>query len=266
MKHFVTALIFTLFSSLAFSNGEYLEAFLSHYKLTEKAAFVEKSCGICHASDSDFSFNPYGTELKKALADKGTSDLDGAVLVSIESLDADLDGTPNGNEIKNETFPGDPSSGGVPGVTSPPLASKPERKASPFPPKNAYHPAIVHFPIALFICGLILDFFGMLRKDKTLLAAGWYCIMMAAIASVAAVFSGGGAMALLKLPYRGLILNHIAYAIGAASIMWVMVALRFDRHQKMKVGMRVFYYFLATTCLVLISWAGHLGGLFVYGE
>ncbi len=243
-----------------------MEAFLSNYKLNEEAAFGEKSCGICHVSDSDFAFNPYGKDLRKSFTDMGSAEFDSAVLVSVEALDSDGDGSPNGEEMAAKTFPGDPASGGAPGTTAPPASTTPEKKPKPFPPKNAYHPAIVHFPIALFIGGLILDFLGMVRKDKTLLAAGWYCIVMAAIASVGALISGAGAMTLLKLPYRGLIFNHITFAVGAAAIMWIMVALRVDRHEQMNVRMRVVYYLLALTCLTLISWAGHLGGVFVYGE
>jgi hypothetical protein len=103
-------------------------------------------------------------------------------------------------------------------------------------------------------------------RGRARLAAGWYCIVMAAISSVGALVSGVGAMSLLKLPYRGLIFDHLTYAIGATVIMWILVALRVDRHEKMNVGLRAVYYVLATACLVLISYAGHLGGVFVYGE
>ncbi|MEX2243951.1 MAG: DUF2231 domain-containing protein [Fimbriimonadaceae bacterium] len=266
MTRWSLLLALTLLASATFASGEYMDVFLSNYKLNEDAAFGDKSCGICHVSDSDFAFNPYGKDMRKALTDVGATDLDSALLVSLEGLDSDGDGTLNGMEIEGRTFPGDPTSGGDPGTVTPTADAAPEKKASRFPPKNAFHPAIVHFPIALFIGGLILDFLGMLRKNKTLLAAGWYCIVMAAIASVGAIISGVGAMALLKLPYRGLIFDHLTFAIGSAVVMWIMVALRVDRHENMNVRLRIAYYFLAVACLLMISWAGHLGGVFVYGE
>jgi uncharacterized membrane protein len=266
MKRWPYSIALALLAPCTFASGEYMDTFLSNYKLNEDAAFGDRSCGICHVSDSDFAFNPYGKDMRKALTDLGASEVDSALLVSLEGLDSDGDGTLNGVEIEGKTFPGDPTSGGAPGTVAPPAGSAPEKKASRFPPTNAFHPAIVHFPIALFIGGLILDFLGMLRKNKTLLAAGWYCIVMAAIASVGAIISGIGAMTLLKLPYRGLIFSHLTFAVGAAAIMWIMVALRVDRHEQMNVRMRVVYYLLALSCLTLISWAGHLGGVFVYGE
>jgi|CXWL01.1.fsa_nt_gi uncharacterized membrane protein len=266
MKRWILAIACLGLASFACAEGEFLDTFLAHYKIKDDSTLGQKSCVICHKSDDDFGFNPYGKDVKKALADKSATVVTAALLTSMEEADADGDGTPNGKEIAAGTFPGDAASGGAPGVTPATTAEEKEVKPSHFPPKNAYHPAIVHFPIALFIGGLILDFWGMVKKDKTLLHAGWYCIIMAAIASAGAVISGAGAMALLKLPYRGLIFNHLAYAIGSTAFMWVMVALRVDRHEQMNIRLRIIYYLFAVATLLMISWAGHLGGLFVYGE
>lgn len=265
MKRWIPVMVLALMASFAPANGEFLDAFVSHYKVKDDSPMGEKSCGICHISDSDFAFNAYGKEVKKAMTDKAVSAVSGAFLASLDALDADGDGTPNGNEIAAGTFPGDPASGAAPGA-KPVATAEPEKKPASFPPKNAYHPAIVHFPIALFIGGLVLDFLGMLRKDKTLLHAGWYCIVMAAITSIGAILSGVGAMMLLKLPYKGLIFTHLAMGVVASVLMGVMVAMRVHRHEKMNVPMRVVYYLLALACFGLISWAGHLGGVFVYGE
>ncbi|MBS1722895.1 MAG: hypothetical protein JSS66_08080 [Armatimonadetes bacterium] len=259
-------LLIALASSVASASGVYLDTFLSHYKIKDGSALAEKSCGICHVSDSDFKFNPFGKDVKKAMTDRNAEEVDAALLVSIENLDSDGDGTPNGKEIAAGTAPGDPSSGGAPGTKPAAAATEEAKKPAPFPPKNGFHPAIVHFPIALFIGGLVLDFLGMLRKDKTLLQAGWYCILMAAVTSLGGIASGVLAMGLQKLPYRGLIFTHLTMAVASSVIIWIMVAMRVHRHEKMNVPMRFLYYVLAAATFVLISWAGHLGGVFVYGE
>lgn len=266
MKRLLLVISLVSLAGIVCAKGEYLDTFLSHYSIKDGTPLAEKSCGICHVSDSDFSFNPYGKDVKKALTDEGLDDVNATLLVSLEAADSDGDGTPNGKEIAAGTFPGDPASGGVPGAKTTATTAPAEKEPAPFPPKNGFHPAIVHFPIALFIGGLILDFLGMLRKDKTLLQSGWYCILMAAVTSLGGVLSGVLAMSLQKLPYKGLIFNHLAMAVTSALIMWVMVGMRVHRHEKMNVPMRVVYYVLAIACFVLISWAGHLGGVFVYGE
>lgn len=266
MKRWFLALLISALAPMAMANGEFLDAFMSHYKLKEESPLGEKSCGVCHVSDSDFAFNAYGKDLKKVMTDKGAAEVSGDLLASLDVADSDGDGTPNLKEIEAGSFPGDPSSGGAPGVKPGAASAEPAKKPASFPPKNFFHPAVVHFPIALFIGGLILDFLGMLRKDKTLLQAGWYCIIMAAITSLGGILTGVGAMALLKLPYRGLIFSHLAFAVVSSAIMWIMMLMRVHRHEKMNVPMRVIYYILAVTCFAMISWAGHLGGVFVYGE
>lgn len=254
----VTTVALSCIAATAMSTGDYLDAFLTHYKISDSSAIGKASCGACHVSDSDFDLNAYGKDMAKALTDSGKSELDAELFASLESLDSDADGTTNGAEIVAGTEPGK-AEGGQP---APPKA----KKKPHFPPKNAYHPAIVHFPIALFIAGLILDFFGMLRKDKALLLAGWLNLVMAAVTALGGILSGVAATTLMKLPYRGLIFDHLLYAVGSSVLMWVMVAMRLHRHEKMNVGARVAYYVLATACFLTISWAGHLGGVLVYGE
>lgn len=256
----------TAVAALAPAKSAYLDAFVSHYKLGDDSKLVGKSCGVCHVSDEDYAFNPYGRDMKKAMADSGVREPDDAVFASLDDVDSDGDGNANGKEIGVGSGPGDPTVGGAPGVTPKAAPVKAEKKAPSFPPKNGFHPAIVHFPIALFIAGLVLDLLGMVRKDKGLLQAGWYTILMAAVTTLGGILSGVLAMSLLKLPYKGLIFNHIVWAAASTAIIWVLVAMRVYRHEKMNVWMRVVYYVLATACFLAISWAGHLGGAFVYGE
>lgn len=249
----------------AFGESEFIEAFQKHFALPDNSPMISKSCGICHVSDSDFAFNPYGRDLKAAIATTGSSGLTAKVFEATDTLDSDGDGTPNVEELKADGDPGDPAKGGKPGVTAAPQVPS-EPKPAKFPPKNGYHPAIVHFPIALFVAGLFLDFLGLLKKNKELLFAGWINLVLASVSTLGGIASGVWAMALMKLPYRGLIFEHITYAVVSSAIIAVMVAMRLHRHEKMNLPLRVVYYILAAACLFLISWAGHLGGVFVYGE
>ena len=265
MKRWILVVLISGLASFALASGEFLETFKSYYHIKDDSPLAEKSCGICHISDSDFAFNPYGKDVKKAMTDSGSKEVTGELLASIEGLDSDGDGTPNGREIAAGTFPGDPLSGGAPGAHAPVVVETAKKKAS-FPPKNGFHPAIVHFPIALFIGALDLDLIGMIRKDSHFMLSGWYCLVMAAITSFGGIASGVLAMIMQKLPYRGLIFTHLVLAIISTVLMWVMVELRVHRHEKMHLPARLTYYLLAASCFVLISYAGHLGGAFVYGE
>ncbi len=245
--------LLTLLGATSFATQDYLDGFIANYKIADDGAL--NKCATCHVSDEDFAFNPYG-EAIKAKAQPPSAEL----FASIETDDSDGDGTLNKDEIASGSGdPGNPAIGGKPGTTPAPVAEK--EKENPLMPENAWHPAIVHFPIGLFMAGLLLDFLGMIRKDKTLLHAGWYNIVLASVSSFAAVASGFVAMSNKGFPYRGTIMDHIIYTVGATICMAIMVGMRLHRHDKMNWTMRVAYYVLATLCLLGLSWAGHLGGV-----
>ncbi len=247
-------------ATTALATGEIRDTFLSHYKISESSPLGKAGCNVCHVSDADPTFNPFGKDVKDALTAAHKDVPDAALFESIEAKDSDGDGTSNKDEIAANTLPGDAKSGAKAGAPPPKAPEK------PLIPKNGFHPAIVHFPIALFIAGLLLDFLGMVRKDKTLLYAGWYNIIFAAVTSFAGVASGLLAMTLKKLTFQGLMMNHILYAGGATVAMCILVGMRVHRHEEMSRPARVVYYILATSAFLAISYAGHLGGTLVYGE
>jgi len=119
-----------------------------------------------------------------------------------------------------------------------------------------------------------LDLIGYWKKNRTLLFAGWYNLVLAATTAVAAVLTGFWATINLKLPLSSatgtfgmsLIGTHILLAMISSILMWVMVSLRVHRHEEMQTPNRMLYYTIAFACLVLISYAGHLGGEYVYGS
>ena len=138
--------------------------------------------------------------------------------------------------------------------------------AEPLVPPNFFHSAVVHFPIALFLAGLFLDLLGFWKKNQTLLYAGWYNLVLAAISAVAASATGAIATIRMNIGLDTKIGVHMLMALIASFIMWGMVALRVHRHEEMNAPARLLYFVLAFAGLVLISWAGHLGGEYVmYG-
>lgn len=269
MKSVVVWLAMAASLFLATSAGakpEYLDTLIETYK-PYSAALTERSCSNCHTEDPSFTVNSYGLEIHQLLKPSGNKPLTADVLHQIEPMDADLDGVSNLDEIKGGSAPADPKSTSTPGATAGAAPGAPSAPATPsFIPKNGFHPAVVHFPIALFLAGLILDFFGMIRKDKTLLFAGWYNLVLAALSAAAAIVAGYLAVLLQKMPFSGIIREHIILALAGTIIMWILVALRVHRHESMSKPIRFVYYALALAGMLLISYSGHLGGEYVYGK
>jgi uncharacterized membrane protein len=259
-------------ATAAQAKPEYFDVLLSTYKPYAQA-LSSRSCANCHVSDSDYKMNPYGKQVAQELLNAGTKTLTPELLHNVESLASNPGDISNLEKFKQGLAPGEPRSGAT-GAKSPATSgatihasghtAAPEQK--PLIPKNAYHPAIVHFPIALFIAGLMLDLVGMLRKDRKFLIAGWYNLVIAAVSSFAAIATGLTAMFVMRLPFKGLILNHLLLAIAGTMIMWILVALRVHRHETMSKPLRILYYVVAAAGLILISYSAHLGGKFVYGE
>jgi uncharacterized membrane protein len=254
------ALIISIPSPAAFAKPEYLETLQNYFK-AGAAAIAERSCASCHVSNADFALNPFGKQVAHEKVAANARAVNDAVLLKAAMLDANGDGITNGDEINAGKDPAKAVAGAKPAA----IAPEPP-KDKPLVPKNAFHPAIVHFPIALFLGGIILDAIGYRKRNTKLLWAGWFNLLFASITTFAALLSGYVATLLMKVPISGLIQQHMIFALISTGLMWVMVGLRAKRHENLKGGLLALYFVIALSSAILISWSGHLGGVYVYGE
>ncbi len=259
---FVLAIV-GLSIQVAQAEPEFLDVVTKKYNIADSSALGQKTCGICHTSDEDYKFNIYGKQVASYLTEHNLKVVDDSVLDAVGKMDADGDGKTNSEELIAGS---DPAKSDKPTAKATTETVPPPPPVKPLVPKNGFHPAIVHFPIALLIAGLFLDLIGLITKRPNLLLAGWYNLVLGAISALGAVASGFLAMTMIKLPYKGLIFTHLKLALLVSVLMWVMVTLRVHRHEKMNVPLRVLYYALALAAFLIISYTGHLGGQFVYGE
>jgi uncharacterized membrane protein len=262
IKLLISVLLTATCASAAVAKPDYLETLQTHFK-ADGGPIAERACANCHVSNSDFGLNPFGKQVaheKVAANARSVSDL---VLAKVDALDANGDGVTNLDEMKAGKDP----SAAVAGAKPPEPPAEPEKpKGNPLLPKNAWHPAIVHFPIALFIGGLLIDALGFRSKNPRLLFAGWYNLVFAAITTFAALVSGYVATVLMKMPIAGITQQHMLLALVATILMWVMIALRAKQHERMSRGRLALYSVIALVSVILISYSGHLGGVMVYGE
>lgn len=232
----------------------------------DSPAVAARTCENCHGPVGPPALNPYGLALQAGFGPE--REVTTAALLQVEALDSDGDGRPNGEELRGGSAPGTVDGGAVP----PPAASVAPPKESAKPevpeivPRHGEHPLFVHFPIALFISGLALDFLGVVRKNRGLLYAGWCNLVLAALGTLASMASGAAALWLSNIPFQGLIRTHAMLAMFGALTLFLLVGMRVHRHDRLSPAQRVLYYLLAMTGLGLIGTAAHLGGSYVYGE
>lgn len=212
-------------------------------RFKEAYAKPDSNCQVCHTAPPQR--NSYGKAVEAAIKKAGVAEPNLEIFKSIETADSDGDGSPNGDEIKASTLPGDPKSKPVPSkVENPQLV-----------PNHSFHPAIIHFPIALLAVAALLQFISIRKKDELFHKASVINLAIGLICSIGAIVSGVAAWLRLGYSLEGNLLTHL---ILASSSILVGLAAYFLRD-------RPAYLWLIGLSGLLVLIAGHFGGTMVYG-
>jgi uncharacterized membrane protein len=243
------------------------------------SALATAKCNTCHAGPP--KLNSFGQDLKAEMGRQHSKELTAAVWQKLGALDSDKDGASNEAEVAAGTLPADPKSkpAGTPqpaaGTAEPAApaaaeASPAEEKGTEWTralrPANAFHPILVHFPIALFFVSLLFDALGAWRKDPALHIAGFYNMAFAMLSALASLLTGYIAMLRLHFPFEGGTKNHIILAIITTVLMAILYGIRVKRHEKMGNVARAVYLVVGLIGVVTLALVGHYGGEMVYGS
>jgi uncharacterized membrane protein len=90
--------------------------------------------------------------------------------------------------------------------------------------RHAQHVALIHFPIALFIAGVLFDCIAQRTKNRTLAAAAYFNLLLAAISTVPAVATGIAAWqwALEGQKLKGILLMHLVLGSTSSVLIWIV--------------------------------------------
>jgi hypothetical protein len=83
--------------------------FLKVAKVKRESRIARAQCTLCH-QPSGTKLNPFGADVKRALAAGKARSVTPAVLLKLAKLDSDKDKVTNEKEWKADTLPGDPKS------------------------------------------------------------------------------------------------------------------------------------------------------------
>jgi uncharacterized membrane protein len=127
--------------------------------------------------------------------------------------------------------------------------------------KHAQHVVLIHFPIALFIIGVLFDFLGQWKKQRLLAAAAYYNLLVAAIATVPVVVTGilAWQWELEGQKLKGILLMHLVMGCLSSVLICVVwfIHMRTRRTQEVLPGYRLP---IETVAVVIVALTGHLGG------
>jgi uncharacterized membrane protein len=128
--------------------------------------------------------------------------------------------------------------------------------------KHAQHVVLIHFPIALFIIGVLFDFLGQWKKQRLLAAAAYYNLLVAAIATIPVVVTGilAWQWELEGQKLKGILFMHLVMGC-ASSVLICMVWFIHRRARGNKEEVLPGYRLpIEGVAVVIVALTGHLGG------
>src|SRR5580704_3411512 len=90
--------------------------------------------------------------------------------------------------------------------------------------RHAQHVVLIHFPIALFIVAVAFDYAAQRTKNRTLAAAAYFNLLLAAISTVPVVASGIAAWqwALEGQKLKGILRMHLVLGCVSSVLIWLV--------------------------------------------
>ena len=252
-------------AALSEAKPRFLKALLNTYTVDPASALGQAKCAICHTNVPQR--NAYGKDVKKLLDASSDGQVTAELLHQLDAVDSDGDGWSNGDEIKQGFLPGDPAShpsGTAPKVEKPNSSAvgtaTGSKESSSIIPSNGFHPVVIHFPIALFLFAIVLEFFGIRRKEPALNTAALWNLSGAIISLAVVTPTGIAAWLIGQHKLEGTMLIHLLLAITSLLMMIGTLVAR----KKLGFESKAYWTILLIGAIV-VGLTGHFGGQLVYG-
>jgi len=128
--------------------------------------------------------------------------------------------------------------------------------------KHAQHVVLIHFPIALFIIGVLFDFLAQWKKQRLLAAAAYYNLLVAAIATIPVVVTGilAWQWELEGQKLKGVLLMHLVMGCASSALAWVVWFIHMRTRRKQEDVLPGYRLPIEGVAAVIVALTGHLGG------
>ncbi len=131
--------------------------------------------------------------------------------------------------------------------------------------RHAQHVVLIHFPIALFIAGVVFDFLSQSTKRRVLAEVAYYNLLGAAITVLPVLATGllAWQFQLEGQKLKGVLLMHLVLGFTSMLLIWIAWGLharsRRER-QRLQRTPPIFRLALETVAVFIVGLTGHLGG------
>lgn len=128
--------------------------------------------------------------------------------------------------------------------------------------KHAQHVVLIHFPIALFVAGVALDFAAQWTRRQALGFAAYTNLLLAAVMALPAVATGLVAWqwALAGHRVRGVLLLHMVFGLTSTALIVVVWLIHFRARRGAATVLPNYRLPLEFVGVALLAITGHLGG------
>jgi len=127
--------------------------------------------------------------------------------------------------------------------------------------KHAQHVVLIHFPIALFITGVAFDYAAQWTKRRSLAAAAYYNLLLAAVSTLPVLITGllAWQLQLEGQKLKGILLLHLVFASLSSVLIWMVWWVHF-RVRSREGALPNYRLAIELVGVALVSLTAHLGG------
>jgi uncharacterized membrane protein len=127
--------------------------------------------------------------------------------------------------------------------------------------KHAQHVVLIHFPIALFITAVAFDYLAQWTKNRTLAAAAYFNLLLAAVSTVPVVATGFAAWqwALEGQKLKGILLMHLVLGCTSSVLIWLVCGIHWRVRRHPAAHLPTYRVPIEAVAVLLVGLTGHLG-------
>ncbi len=128
--------------------------------------------------------------------------------------------------------------------------------------RHAQHVVLIHFPIALFIAAVAFDYLAQRTKNRTLVEAAYFNLLLAAISTVPVVATGLAAWqwALEGQKLKGILLMHLVLGCISSVLIWVVFSIHWRARRRHQESLPKYRLLIEALAILIVVLTAHLGG------